>query len=497
MKDLLVEHFDVRHIFVDPDAPIDRASILDDSEYVLVWQLDFLTPIFISAGKKVVVAQMFDGSGSLPDSHWALNRQARYLNFSLFMHNRALQNGCESKLVKFFPNPAGVEQVTDFSSRRVFLWQRHPQSFISAPNVSRALHGQIDRFHLHAVADDGSTFDSSTLGALEDRTIVTEWFPNRNGYYDALAQSNIFIAPRIAEGIGHAFLEAMARGMLVIAYDLPTHNEYISNWFNGILFSEAAAEIHIDSARWSNLSRELGANAADTVRLGHQKWIADQRSIVDFILGTEKAETLRHPQLDDDIDRIISAYQSGIGNYSAALDKFELTRAILSQWKAYNHDETVAHERLFRPGDDAVNVIFGSGNDAAFVLDGWSWPENGQRWAIAEEARICIPAAAIAGMEASLKEIVLDIRSASEKEVVVSVGDAIIGACSVTERYQRFRLPLRAGAFSESSDIVFHTKALENLETDRRPLAFAIKSLRIGDFGMLPERTAPQRTSVA
>ena len=51
-----------------------------------------------------------------------------------------------------------------------------------------------------------------------------------------MEQCNIFIAPRKFEGVGVSFLEAMARGIVVIAPDNPTMNEYIEHNKNGYLY---------------------------------------------------------------------------------------------------------------------------------------------------------------------------------------------------------------------------------------------------------------------
>ena len=49
-----------------------------------------------------------------------------------------------------------------------------------------------------------------------------------------LSSCNIFIVPRMFEGIGLTFLEAMASGMFVISSDTPIMNEYISHKNNGV-----------------------------------------------------------------------------------------------------------------------------------------------------------------------------------------------------------------------------------------------------------------------
>ena len=58
--------------------------------------------------------------------------------------------------------------------------------------------------------------------------------PNSKQYLEHLSKCNIFIVPRLYEGIGLTFLEAMASGMVVLSSNFPTMNEYIQNNINGI-----------------------------------------------------------------------------------------------------------------------------------------------------------------------------------------------------------------------------------------------------------------------
>src|SRR5207253_7929729 len=110
-------------------------------------------------------------------------------------------------------------------------------------------------------------------------------------FLGVLESCNIFIAPRYAEGIGHAFLEAMARGMVVLAYNLPTHSEYISNWHNGILFDLDSRDIRLTSDQL----RKLGTAARTSVELGFRRWEACQDAVNEFVMEARPALT---PQLD-------------------------------------------------------------------------------------------------------------------------------------------------------------------------------------------------------
>jgi glycosyltransferase involved in cell wall biosynthesis len=142
------------------------------------------------------------------------------------------------------------------------------------------------------------------LGATKVTTIAAE---SRDEYLLATSAANVFLAPRAAEGIGLTFLEAMARGGAVIAYDAPTMNEYIRNGDNGILlkpepvagqatlvsrFREALfadRNPHLLSHRqdWANVEalgmEAVGGQARADCRVGQMKWREDIRSYASFV----------------------------------------------------------------------------------------------------------------------------------------------------------------------------------------------------------------------
>lgn len=86
----------------------------------------------------------------------------------------------------------------------------------------------------------------------------------------------IAIASRYSEGIGMGFLELMAKGVCVVAFDLPTHNEYIINGFNGILFNN---RLEVDLSNWNR----IGKMAYLSCVKGYASWELDKKEIVGFI----------------------------------------------------------------------------------------------------------------------------------------------------------------------------------------------------------------------
>ena len=127
-----------------------------------------------------------------------------------------------------------------------------------------------------------------------------------------LASANVFIAPRQAEGIGHAFLEAMAEGMVIVSNDAPTHSEYISHGLNGLLFSNRAA---LDIG----LSSEMGNLAWQTMQHGRAEWHGQIPFLLQFLKETELPRDAR-PCDYDMLCRLVSAYRRAQSEYVSVLE---------------------------------------------------------------------------------------------------------------------------------------------------------------------------------
>ncbi len=95
---------------------------------------------------------------------------------------------------------------------------------------------------------------------------------------DIVSACNVYIAPRLFEGIGFSFLEAMSMGKAVIAADHPTMNEYIIHGVNGYLFSEHAPA-PLDLSHVSAVCK----NAFYGVLAGRRQWLSGKKGIPDWI----------------------------------------------------------------------------------------------------------------------------------------------------------------------------------------------------------------------
>lgn len=319
--DLLRRRFDVKIAYVDPPSNIapETLALAASADVVVIWQMDYLAPIFVSLGVPTIVAPMYDGSAAMPDLHWACSAQTQFINFSFTLHHRIVALGNKSFLARYFPTPAPEESRATFDEGlNAFLWQRRPEHGINAPAVLRLLDGQIRSLHVHNAPDvadlDTRPYKVASTPACD--VTQTRWFPKAEDYRATLERANVFIAPRRAEGIGMATLEAMARGMLVIAGDEPTQNEYISNWLNGVLYNpDATGTIRIDR----DTAEAMGMLAYETVRSGRQQWDLQALEILALVDNSPRTQPVAITDLVCFSESLSRAYYSGVSSYTAFL----------------------------------------------------------------------------------------------------------------------------------------------------------------------------------
>lgn len=316
--DLLRDFFEVEVVYVDPDHPHEAAeSLLNcDAETVVLWQLDYLAPFFLTLGRKTIVVPMYDGSALLPDLHWIWGNQATYINFSRRLHERILHVKGHSQLVRYFVAPVSRDELSDFNEMRVFLWQRRPEHGINVEAVERLLGDQIHSLHIHDAPDD---HDLNTAGFFPKspsyKLTRSRWVDDPKIYKRILSTCNVFFAPRRSEGIGLAMLEALGRGMLVIASDAPTHDEYISNWLNGILFNpDNTGYAHV-----SSVAKEIGYMAWQGVRDGHRQWLEATPKIIDAVKRAHRPTGIPKNDPSELLHGLMTAYNAGLNSYRSYL----------------------------------------------------------------------------------------------------------------------------------------------------------------------------------
>jgi glycosyltransferase involved in cell wall biosynthesis len=102
-----------------------------------------------------------------------------------------------------------------------------------------------------------------------------EWLSKKE-LESLISSCGIAIASRNSEGIGHGFLELMARGVCVIAFNEATHNEYIEHGKNGLLFKEFKK---LDLSNW----KQLGNNARNMIGKKQNRWKNNKRRVLEWL----------------------------------------------------------------------------------------------------------------------------------------------------------------------------------------------------------------------
>lgn len=249
-------------------------SVLDGGHDVAIcWQHEFFAPPLVARGLPAIIIPMYDGAGAMPKSYWALFARMGIssINFSANLNHQHLQAGIESSYLQYFPDPSQFKPITNFDGLRGFLWQRHPDSHIHWHTIMRLTCGQLDSLHIHDVPDlpiETEVPRIENWPLISKKITRTEWFEKKQDFLDVMRKTNVFFAPRHAEGIGMALLEAMAQGQCVVAHFDSTHNEYIKCGVNGILVDMKNPSIVDLSAASQN-----GRNARLSVEEGFEKWM--------------------------------------------------------------------------------------------------------------------------------------------------------------------------------------------------------------------------------
>ncbi|WP_082557733.1 glycosyltransferase [Methylobacterium sp. Leaf361] len=382
--EILRRRFAVDQFFVDPDVG-DNGDLLEkarEAQIIVVWQMDYLASAFCALGKPTIVIPMYDGSSTMPDMHWALLRKATFINFSRAMHERVRLMGCRSYLVKYFVQPCARKDMVSFENINVFFWQRRPDHGINIQLVDKMLGETCDRIHLHDAPDIDLGHDNEIIGERNYELTKSIWFSSRAAYEEVLRSCNVFVCPRAAEGIGVAMLEAMARGMVVIANDQPTHNEYISNWVNGILFNIGGGN---DTISLRGQSSRIGYSAWKSVEFGHQRWNKNINDILDLIDNAPASDLIK-AEPSDYLHSLCSSFSAGQQEYvryiqSKAHVMGDFTGGSLDDVAILLGGAQIESNKFSVPSISSDRSLPISEKDCPFLYEGWSsYEDGGYRW---------------------------------------------------------------------------------------------------------------------
>jgi hypothetical protein len=225
--------------------------------YVL-WQADRLLPEVETFEKPILCIPMLDDALPLTVSHYRKFESVKFVSFSKTLHKFLLLSGCRSSYIQYWPKIEATESVKE---NHIYFWERNPSHF-SIEDLARATETSNVKIYLRQQPDPHDQLEER-LRIVNPRVemLPVKW-STKSDYKDKVARSLVFVSPRPWEGIGMSFLEAMAMGCCVIAFNNPTMNEYIKSGETGILINHKNSKIDLTNAR------EIGQKARAKSTLG-------------------------------------------------------------------------------------------------------------------------------------------------------------------------------------------------------------------------------------
>jgi glycosyltransferase involved in cell wall biosynthesis len=262
--------------------PVDIKEIIDDEyDIIIFWQKMPSGEVLQSVPpNKVVLVPMYDQIHRWKNNDWTAYGKHKIICFCKRLYNYLTFLGLNAEYFQYFPQPVSKRQKKEEGSLLAgFFWLRTEK--LQWDSI-RVLIGNthFNPFYLHYAPDDLSI--SAQLPSPEERQTYnlhfSEWFFTQEDYYKVLDMSDVYFAPRLCEGIGLSFLEAMARGICVVAPDYGTMNEYIEDHATGLLYDYD----HLVPLDFTDAKR-IGANARDYIADGWKRWININERILDFV----------------------------------------------------------------------------------------------------------------------------------------------------------------------------------------------------------------------
>lgn len=216
---------------------------------------------------------------------WEPFQGSKVLNFSNAVHCMTVGFGIVSHFARYYqPLPTAPEPAS--GGLHGFFWLRREQQ-LPWRLIRQLIEGSVfDSFHIHLAVDPGTTVpELPSAGDIAKHNITTSvWFENKADLDALMKRANIYFAPRLEEGIGQSFLEAMARGQCVVAPNQGSMNEYIIPGLNGLLY-DAIAPHALDFSTVET----LGMRAREGAVAGRALWEAAEDELVRFILTPSEA----------------------------------------------------------------------------------------------------------------------------------------------------------------------------------------------------------------
>ena len=286
-RDLLRPHFEIENYWDRTSQKGPRVAVeeINKHDYVVFWQR--LNPI-TELGKitaKIIWVPMYD-SISFDYLFWKNLSflPIKVICFSKTIYSQCQKFGIKSIYVQYYDKPEFSEGNLETPMKNFFLWQRGPITFQMIKKVIDPL--SVENFIFLSRPDPNflqEKISSDEKNLYKIKTVEMDFQTSKTEYLNMVRQSGIFIASRKKEGIGLGFIEAIAFGCVVVAYNEGTMNEYIKHGYNGYLFDEKTQS----PLNFENI-KEVAENSKRIAIDGYKQWLADSEKIPEFVLNAEQ-----------------------------------------------------------------------------------------------------------------------------------------------------------------------------------------------------------------
>ncbi len=288
---ILEDEFDVDICMVDRSIQHDSVDLkkLKGNRYdiLICWQImPDITELkkYFSFNKGV----LFPMADDVPRIHrlekWFSFRDFKIISFSKQLADKLASTGFHVHYLQYFPKPLATKATGSLT--KAFFWSRSKD--LTIKKVLNVFNDSgLDSMHIHLACDpqhhDEIPTETSNLSISS-----SHWFEKKDDLMHTIKEAAVYIAPRKKEGIGMSFLEAMAMGRCVVAYNDTTMNEYIIHGSTGILFEENAS-VSLSEQQIQDIQNQT----LEYMHTGYKKWSKDKLQICKWIQEPSNPNKIR------------------------------------------------------------------------------------------------------------------------------------------------------------------------------------------------------------
>jgi len=247
LREVLSEKFEIQNFWWTPKKKIPLEEI-EKYDYIFFFHIIFPYQIMKRIkSKNILWAPMYDGlifRNKIQEKiFWKQISDAgvKVLKFSKKVDYSIGNENIESFKLKYYVkcekkmNESKNNQLN--KKIKIFFWDRGQVKLENWINIFN--HNDIDEIRYFPLSDPGKKIKED-INKYKDIKfdVINKKFLPKEEYLKLLDDCDVFIAPRLKEGIGMSIVEAISKGMYIVGFNDATMNEYIENNKIGYLFEK-------------------------------------------------------------------------------------------------------------------------------------------------------------------------------------------------------------------------------------------------------------------